>query len=69
MVFGGSFYLRSSIVRSAFRSLNQPAARVIYLGFRAARTYSLSSKPPVADEAEICGEKFESRRHGSAECE
>jgi len=66
---GGSFVNQTLYVRSANRNTSQPHTRSVSLGFRAARTYSLSSKTPVADEAEICGEKFESRRHGSAECE
>ena len=39
---GGSFYNPSPHVRSAHRFNNLPDYRLIYLGFRAARTYHLS---------------------------
>ena len=39
---GGSFLYPTSLVRSATRSLSQPANRTNYVGFRPARTYHLS---------------------------
>ena len=38
---GGSFFKTGATVRSAYRSTDQPGDRVIYFGFRPARTYNL----------------------------
>jgi eukaryotic-like serine/threonine-protein kinase len=37
---GGSFYYHASLVRSAYRIYNAPATRLIYYGFRPARTFT-----------------------------
>ena len=42
VLHGGSFFLRTSDVRSAYRNNYQPATRGNAIGFRPARTYHLS---------------------------